>query len=135
MQVSAPSVALPAHVAPPPGPAAGGMPHNVIPIRGRSSQLLRTGTFQGRPVDPYQDFLAGLSDIDPKSNPGLWSGLVPDPSDPAIASMIERPTALHEHTEAREDPVADAWGGRSSAPMTSVAQLVVTPGSGGGSGG
>lgn len=111
------------------------MPANVIPFRGRSAQLLRTGTFQGAPVDPYQDFLSRLSDIDPAQKPELWACLVPDPRDPAIAGMIERPTALHEHTETREDPVADAWGGRSSAPNANVAPLVALPGSGGGTSG
>ncbi len=110
----------------------GVLPSNVVPFR-RSAQLIRTGTFQGHAVDPYQEFLDRLPNIDPEQSPGLWAGLVPDPRDPTIAAMIERPTALHEHSEAREDPVADAWGTRP--PATNVLPLANVPGGAGGGGG
>lgn len=132
MQVTPPAAApaRPAAVIATPG-LAPPLPSNVVPFR-RSAQLLRTGMFQGSPVDTYQQFLDQLPDIDPQQSPGLWAGLVPDPRDPSIAAMIERPVALHEHSEAREDPVADAWGTRP--PASNVLPLVGLAGGGGGGG-
>lgn len=77
----------------------------------------------GTPQDPYARFLADVPDLAP--------GWAPSAEDAAAASTaratagIPQPTALHELTEAHEDPSLDAFGGQNmqSSRLPTLAAL------------
>lgn len=82
----------------------------------------------GRPVDPYAEFLAGQPDLDPAALEGRVpfnvSGLVPNEQDQTMLGMIHSVSAVDPATTPHENPKDDAYGPNGARGMRSAPYLV-----------